>query len=158
MAGTETASVNAATAGQPSTGAPQADGTLQTAPAGDDAASKPPTEPKSNLSLLEQARLASLSTLSLDPGLIELVPYLIRWMAESIETTITVSLGGGAKPSITGAGADLSSTVGIGIGKDVVGRERAMGKMGRMTMGWLVEGMDALSRNDSLFIEPYVSV
>ncbi len=112
---------------------------------------------KSTLTLLEQARLASLTTLSSDPSLLPIVPYLIRWISESIETTILVSLGGGAKPTV-GGGADLGSTVGIGIGKDVVGRERAMGRMGRMSMGWLVEGMEALTSNDGLFIEPYVSV
>ncbi len=157
-----------------------ADGATSGAPANSAAAPAPPDD-RSTLTLLEQSRQAALSTLASDPALLPLLPYLIRWLAEAIETTITVSLGGPAAIAATasasgamggsgatggtarpgavdgsGAAADGRDTASLGIGKDVVGRERMMGRMGRMSMAWLVEALDALSRNDSLFIEPYV--
>lgn len=54
------------------------------------AATAQPT-PQGNAATLsdsERIRTASLATLALDPSLAELVPYLIRWLAENISTAV----------------------------------------------------------------------
>jgi hypothetical protein len=58
------------------------------ASAGPSRATPTTTQNQAILSDSERIRNASLATLSLDPSLSELVPYLIRWLSENITSSV----------------------------------------------------------------------
>lgn len=94
-----------------------------------------PVEKHGQLSESEKSRQAALSTLSIDPGLAELLPYLVRWLSDNITQSVSNS---------TGKGKD---------GKEEGGKARTT-----MEIGYLVDGLQSLVDNTSLFVEPYVSL
>lgn len=93
------------------------------------------TSSRSEFSQAEKARQAALATLSNDPSLGELLPYLIRWLTENVNNALA------SKVPQSGKGRSDKS------------------KDARTTteVGYLLDGVNAVLSNEHLFVEPYVS-
>lgn len=83
----------------------------------------------SKLSSSETARQGALATLSNDPSLAELLPYLIRWLTNNVSNALTPR---------SEKGKEVSRTT--------------------TEVSYLLDGINALLTNEHLFIEPYVSL
>lgn len=102
---------------------------------------------RSEFSQAEKARQAALATLSNDPSLGELLPYLIRWLTENVNNALTTSAS-------SSAAAATHQQQQAGKGQRSKGKETTRSTT---EIGYLLDGINAVLSNEHLFVEPYVS-
>jgi transcription initiation factor TFIID subunit 6 len=88
----------------------------------------------------ERKRTAALSSLRTDAGLQALLPYLIRWISE---TVVRVLKGEGAS-HVGDEGSDDDTMFGTD-------------ELDRAKLGIMLDALKAMLDNKTLFVEPYVS-